>query len=112
MAKAFIDQTDPHIVYHVYGDNHECLYIGCSGEVLSRMAQHARVVGWYSDIKYITLDHYPTRGEALNAESIAIELEHPIYNRRLTPKHGTVSRYTNYDCRCEACRHAMRRSAA
>lgn len=56
------------------------LYVGITGHLGRRIAQHEREKDWWEDVAAATVEHYATRDEALAAERIAIETEGPLYN--------------------------------
>lgn len=56
------------------------LYVGISLSVLHRIASHKSASNWYWDIAQITLETFPSRREALEAEKDAIINERPLFN--------------------------------
>lgn len=80
----------PATLYRYYDVDGVLLYVGVSFEANERLVQHRKSKDWYYEIKYIRLDHYLLRHEAMQAEHQAIEIEKPRYNR--TPRsRGRVS---------------------
>lgn len=72
-------------VYRVYDEAGELLYVGASVNVSRRLTYHQRgaAVGnrwWGPAVKTITLEHFPSRAEALAAETQAIATERPRFN--------------------------------
>ena len=74
-------QSVPTTVYRHFDKDGELLYVGISMSFLHRQVAHRRVKSWFDQIATITLTHYPSRREALDAETLAIRTESPKYNR-------------------------------
>jgi predicted GIY-YIG superfamily endonuclease len=67
-------------VYRIYSADNTLLYVGItSRQSLTRLQEHSERPWWVEGRK-ITLVHYPTRREALEAEAFAIQTERPLYN--------------------------------
>lgn len=73
----------PTTVYYLHTADHELLYVGVSGRTLSRFGQHAHDKPWWHQVGYASMEHFPTRAEALQREAQAI--------RELRPKHNVVT---------------------
>ena len=58
----------------------ELLYVGISLNVFARLSQHRRDKDWWDEITNITVSHFDTREQALDAEAKAIKEENPMYN--------------------------------
>ena len=56
------------------------LYVGISLNVFARLSQHKRDKDWWDEITEITVKHYDTREQALDAEAKAIKEQDPQYN--------------------------------
>jgi hypothetical protein len=56
------------------------LYVGISVNPLVRYGQHRLDKHWWSDVRSITIEHFPDRMAAEAAELDAIEEEKPRYN--------------------------------
>ena len=56
------------------------LYIGISRDALARMRQHHKQSDWMIGAKRMTIEHFPTRAAALQAENEAIRTECPVFN--------------------------------
>lgn len=67
-------------LYRFYGEEHELLYVGISGNPGRRFSQHARDKPWWHLVAESTMEHFATRAEALEAERAAITSERPRYN--------------------------------
>lgn len=72
--------TAPGVVYRVWSDEDELLYVGVSMSPTSRIAQHANFQPWWTDVARVTLEHFPTREAAAAAERQAIASENPEHN--------------------------------
>jgi len=57
------------------------LYVGISTSAAARLVGHKHGSGWFDDLATITIEHYDSREEALEAEKKAIINEKPLYNR-------------------------------
>jgi hypothetical protein len=75
----------PSTVYRYYTEDGVLLYVGCTFDHGRRLQQHKITKEWWYEIKYIRLDHYAERWEAMRAESIAITIEKPRHNLIATP---------------------------
>jgi hypothetical protein len=51
------------------------LYVGLSGDSVGRWMMHKRKSPWVDDVAIMTVDHYPTKEAALDAEAEAILTE-------------------------------------
>ncbi len=67
-------------VYRYYGQDGELLYVGLSHNPFTRAKQH----GFLKDenVSRLDLKWFDTRDEAISEESIAIQLECPIWNEK------------------------------
>ncbi len=66
-------------LYRHYNAAGELLYVGISLNVLTRTSSH-RYREWFSELARIEVEHYPTRGDAMEAELKAIREESPLFN--------------------------------
>lgn len=66
-------------VYVIRDVQGEALYVGSSGSVGHRLAQH-HLKPWYEQAVAVTFDRYPTRDEALTAELTLINQLKPRHN--------------------------------
>ncbi len=67
-------------IYRIYSAGNTLLYVGITGrQTLNRLQEHSERP-WWVEARRITLIHYPTRREALEAEAFAIQTERPRYN--------------------------------
>ena len=79
-------------LYRHFSAEDELLYIGISVSALSRLGQHEKHAPWFDEICRVTVEHFETRDEALEAERRAIETEKPTHNKhhnRLLPEKPT-----------------------
>jgi hypothetical protein len=67
-------------LYRHYDFDGKLLYVGVSNNVLGRWDGHKHKATWADQVAVITVDHYPTREEAEDAEANAIITEKPRFN--------------------------------
>jgi hypothetical protein len=67
-------------LYRHFDCDGKLLYVGISLDALNRLAQHKFCSTWYSQIKSVTLERFPSRQGALQAEREAIIKEGPQWN--------------------------------
>lgn len=79
-------------LYRYFDENGKLLYVGITGDNTKRQSQHRRSSFWFGQIASATFEHYETREEALDAESIAIEKEKPAHNQH----HGSVLKHSDW----------------
>ena len=68
-------------VYHHYDNTGTLLYVGISFNTRKRIKEHNTRSIWWQYVRTITVNHYPSRDEAREAEAIAIIDEKPLYNK-------------------------------
>jgi len=73
------------VVYRCYDADEVLLYVGVSGDVCERLAQHRRASTWFKDTARTVLKVYPRRLDASRAELAAIRSERPLHNIRHAP---------------------------
>lgn len=61
------------------------LYVGISKFFEARLKQHYRNSSWFFDSHSVTLEHFETRAQVEEAESLAITTESPIHNKAGLP---------------------------
>tara|TARA_R110000803_G_C11804073_1_gene299800 strand:+ start:63 stop:554 length:492 start_codon:yes stop_codon:yes gene_type:complete len=61
-------------------DGDELLYVGISLNHVARLSQHNYASHWSDRINNVKIEHFPTREEAFDAETAAIQSEHPAFN--------------------------------
>ncbi|MFD7554127.1 GIY-YIG nuclease family protein [Streptomyces sp. NPDC059835] len=82
-------------LYRVFDSDDRLLYVGISNYPATRLDAHRRGAPWGSEMARHTLEEFPTRRQAAFAESEAINIERPLYNkqgRRLEPQSVTLAR--------------------
>lgn len=70
----------PTALYRLYDAGGQLLYVGIAANPGGRWTQHASTQTWWPQVSTKTLAWFPTRREALDAESVAIRSESPAYN--------------------------------
>lgn len=70
----------PAVVYRCFDKDDRLLYVGCTGDWQRRLWQHRSNTPFWPEVVAVTFAGYPTRDEALQAESRAIDTESPIHN--------------------------------
>ena len=69
-------------LYRYFDSEGQLLYVGITGDNTKRQSQHRRNSFWFGLIGSATFEHYDSKDEALNAETIAIENESPKHNQK------------------------------
>ncbi len=71
-----------HWVYRMFDSSNTLLYIGCTSNPTNRVQSHTKKDKklWAKEVTLITWIHYPDKISAREAETNAIQLEHPLYN--------------------------------
>ena len=75
---------------HLYRHFDECgnlLYVGISLSTIQRLSQHKSQSHWFDNIQKITIEKFPSREDALQAERTAIQEEEPLHNLALNHHH-------------------------
>lgn len=82
-------------VYRAYGEKHNILYVGITGDVKTRMCQHKRTSEWYGLHEYLKVEYFESRGLADREETLLIEELSPPYNvfKRLGNKGDGLSKF-------------------
>jgi len=70
------------VTYHCFAADGALLYIGSTGDRYSRFKGHAKQSPWWPDVADIQLAEYPDETAARIAEALAINAEHPLYNKQ------------------------------
>lgn len=73
------DET-PTALYRLYAASGVLLYIGISGNLKARFAQHAVDKRWWPEAARKTVEWHLTRDAAADAELVAIRTESPVHN--------------------------------
>lgn len=69
-------------LYRMYDADGILLYVGISLSFPARFATHKSEKPWASEVANMTVEQYPTRQAALDAEAAAIIAENPVHNRQ------------------------------
>jgi predicted GIY-YIG superfamily endonuclease len=72
-------------LYRFFDSNNQLLYVGISKFFEARLKQHYRNASWFFDSVSVTLEHFETREQVEQAESIAIKTENPLHNKAGKP---------------------------
>lgn len=67
-------------LYRIFAGGDLLLYIGISKDFGTRWNQHAKAQPWWGEMERQTVDWYPSRPDADEAETTAIKAEKPKYN--------------------------------
>lgn len=67
-------------LYRHYDADDNLLYVGISLSALMRLMQHRDSSDWFLSISKVTIENFPTREKALEAETNAIVNEKPKHN--------------------------------
>jgi predicted GIY-YIG superfamily endonuclease len=77
-----VPQPDrPTALYRHFSADGTLLYIGIAYSLLDRIAAHRGNATWFRQIATITVEHFPSREAAYEAETKAIKSEKPLHNR-------------------------------
>jgi predicted GIY-YIG superfamily endonuclease len=76
-----LGSIERYAVYRCYSNSGQLLYVGETGDLGTRLADHAKKL-WFVQVRGITLEWYADELEALKAERRAIHVEHPKYNKQ------------------------------
>lgn len=76
----YASHESPTTLYRLFDRDGGLLYVGITSTGLHRLKEHARSKHWFFDAVNVTLEHFPTRVEALDAETLAIHDENPRHN--------------------------------
>jgi len=76
-----LGSIERYAVYRCYSDSGQLLYVGETGDLGTRLADHAKKP-WFVQVRGITLESYADELDALKAERRAIHVEHPKYNKQ------------------------------
>lgn len=94
----------PTSLYRFFDASGQLLYVGVSNNITRRWTQHQAIQPWWFDVVTASVEHYETRGEALEAELTAIRQESPIHNIA-----GVLRERESVDDRYESMREAALR---
>lgn len=72
--------SEPTSLYRFYDHGGVLLYIGITNDMARRFGNHGEKKSWHPRAVRVTIEHHPTRQDALEAEAAAIIREAPLYN--------------------------------
>lgn len=72
------------MLYRLYGEAGELLYVGISDHLGRRLHQHSKTKSWWGDVRRIDCEPHQTRQAAEAAEADAVRRELPLHNIALT----------------------------
>jgi len=67
-------------LYRHFDSDNALLYVGISLSTFTRLSQHKDHSQWFKKVSRVTIQHFPTREEAIAAEKAAIKTEAPMFN--------------------------------
>jgi len=73
------------VLYRFFDSQGNLLYVGISNNWQARLKQHYKNSAFHDETALITFDRFSTRSQVEEAERLAIETEHPKYNKALNP---------------------------
>src|SRR6476620_1507799 len=68
------------VLYRLYSEDGELLYVGITSDVVARMAGHRADKYWWGEVARKRFEYLETRAELEAAERLAIIREKPLYN--------------------------------
>lgn len=77
-------------LYRFHDVDGDLLYVGVSNDPQVRWESHERTKVWWPQVATRTIEWFPARDEALDAEDEAIQTEAPRYNQRQNPIAGLI----------------------
>jgi predicted DNA-binding transcriptional regulator AlpA len=86
-------------LYRHFDKTGRLLYVGVSLSAMRRLSEHSGNSAWAASIARVTIEHFQTREQALDAERLAVRAERPLYNirlRDLPPKSDPVKARKNF----------------
>lgn len=88
MSARSSDMREPTYLYRLFDATGRLLYVGITVNVDFRMYSHAMSKSWWKDVETGDMALYPTRYAAGDAETAAINVQKPRYNRDGWTKDG------------------------
>ena len=74
---------------YLYRDSlHRLIYVGVTGRGIARQVEHNRDKAWWPYVARQDIEHYPTRGEAVERERYLIATFRPPFNAQHNPESG------------------------
>ena len=81
MSHAVPAPGDPHVLYRHFDTRGTLLYIGISGDFEKREGNHKSASMWRSFLARTAVEQFEEKPEVIAAERVAIETEHPVFNK-------------------------------
>jgi hypothetical protein len=72
--------TQKHVLYRFYGVDDALLYIGITARPMQRFRAHQKMQTWWTEVRHIGVENFPTRADLVIGERQAIIAERPKYN--------------------------------
>ncbi len=82
-----MDNNRTQHLYRHFDEWYNLLYVGIYLSTVQRLSQHKGQSHWFNSIQKITIEQFPSRHEALEAERSAIQKEEPLHNLALNHSH-------------------------
>ncbi len=86
-----------HLLYRMFDDDGNLLYVGRTGSLSGRFAAHARTQPWWGDVARSVIETLPNFEALCAAEKAAILAEKPRYNTHHNVARPEVVRVARYD---------------
>ena len=84
--------TAPCALYRLFNADNELLYVGASVAPIARLSEHVARAEWGKTSATMTMEWFPSRKEAFEAERAAILSERPIFNSAGRKRRGGIKR--------------------
>ena len=81
MEETLVMEKNMTQLYRHFDCNGTLLYVGISSSTIARLSQHQRTAHWFDQVANVSVQKFPTRKAALEAEKLAIQTEKPLYNK-------------------------------
>ncbi|MFC4907508.1 type II toxin-antitoxin system prevent-host-death family antitoxin [Actinomadura gamaensis] len=76
-----------HVLYRFFAEGGDLLYVGITdGDPSVRWSSHQRHAGWWKDVAFVHVEHFPDLASVRTAELAAIRAEAPRHNIADTPR--------------------------
>lgn len=84
------------VLYHYYDDSDVLLYVGITSNMFARTSSHEADSTWMDFAVRSTIEHFPDRDDALEAERATIEEKRPLFNVEHNDYPDRVARLVDY----------------
>ncbi len=71
-----------YFLYRFYDVADRLLYVGITCQIPARWNCHRRTTAWWADVVRVSVECHRRERQALDAERLAIKIEHPLHNKR------------------------------